>query len=195
MDEKYSSFKSRPIVVGLAGVALAILGFAAWRVVGGEKTEVEIIRSREDRVDLAEEEVVAEIAGAVINPGVFRLAAGSRVEDLIVAGGGLAADADREWIGKHVNKALKITDGLKVFLPRQGEMEKIAYEGLSVSRPGLVDLNRASVSQLESLAGVGEVTARKIVEGRPYVDVGELKLKGVVGVKVFEKIKDQVVVY
>ncbi len=51
------------------------------------------------------------------------------------------------------------------------------------------------MSQLESLAGVGEVTARKIVEGRPYADVGELKSKGVVGVKVFEKIKDQVVVY
>jgi protein involved in polysaccharide export with SLBB domain len=55
-------------------------------------------------------EIVVEIAGAVEKDGVYKLSDGARVEDLLIASGGLSQDADREWIEKTLNRAAKLTD-------------------------------------------------------------------------------------
>jgi competence protein ComEA len=141
--------------------------------------------------------VRVDVEGAVISPGVYNLPEGSRVWDGIILAGGLAASADREWIEKNMNKAAKLIDGGKVYIPEKGEnnntsnisnINKTSEKLLGVTT-GLVNINSATQSELEALPGVGPVTAQKIIDSRPYANLEELKTKKAVGNALFEKIK------
>ena len=108
--------------------------------------------------------VVVQAAGAVVRPGLYRLPPGTRVDDLVTAAGGLAADADAD----RINLAAPLVDGQKVYVPRVGEaVPADAGPGGSPSAaPEPIDLNTASVAQLDALPGVGPSTAQGIVEYR-----------------------------
>ena len=132
--------------------------------------------------------ITVDIEGAVVNPGVYTLPAGSRVEDAITAAGGLESDADEELFAKTMNRAMKLVDGGKIYVP--------SLSSSSLSTLGtvgnLVSVNTASQSELESLPGIGPVTAQKIIADRPYQTLEELIGKKAVGTALFEKIKDKI---
>lgn len=112
-------------------------------------------------------EVVVHVAGAVLRPGVIRLAGAGRVIDAIAAAGGAAPDADLN----QVNLAAKIGDGDRIYVPRAGESPPPAPgAGASTGGPsaqsGPVDLNSGTPEQLDALPGVGPATAKAIVEYR-----------------------------
>jgi competence protein ComEA len=108
--------------------------------------------------------VVAQAAGAVTQPGLYRLPPGSRVDDLVRAAGGLAPDADAD----RVNLAALVTDGEKVYVPRVGEAlpADASSGGAPSSDSQPIDLNTASIAQLDTLPGVGPATAQAIVDYR-----------------------------
>lgn len=108
--------------------------------------------------------VVAQAAGAVTQPGLYRLPPGSRVDDLVRAAGGLAPDADAD----RVNLAALLTDGEKIYIPRVGEAlpADTTSEGAPSSTPQPVDLNTASIAQLDTLPGIGPATAQAIIDYR-----------------------------
>lgn len=107
--------------------------------------------------------VVVHAAGAVGRPGLYRLATGSRVDDVISAAGGLAPDADAD----RINLAAPVTDGERVYVPKVGEAVPADAAGPSSSSPsGPIDLNTATESQLDALPGVGPATAKAIVDER-----------------------------
>lgn len=133
-------------------------------------------------------EAVVHVAGAVMNPGVYRLAAGSRVVDAVLAAGGLQADANSDA----VNLAQVLRDGDRIYLPHAGEPVSIPY-GVTVSPGGAgagtgstaagsatgpIDLNRATAEQLDLLPGVGPSTAAAIISYRdqhgPFSTVDDL---------------------
>lgn len=112
--------------------------------------------------------LVVDVAGAVRRPGLQRLAAGSRVADAIRAAGGVRRGASTAGL----NLARKLVDGEQVFVGAPG-VGGAAPGGVSPGAdggaggpPGPVNLNTATVEQLDALAGVGPVTARRIVEWR-----------------------------
>lgn len=109
-------------------------------------------------------DVVVHAAGAVTVPGVYRLAAGARVADLLDAAGGPAADADIDQL----NLAAPVLDGQRVYVPRVGEVAApAAVDGSGGSTPsGPLDLNTATLEQLEDLPGVGPATAQAIITER-----------------------------
>jgi competence protein ComEA len=126
-------------------------------------------------------EVVVQVAGAVELPGVYHLADGSRVTDLITAAGGPAADADLQAMAL----ASRLTDGQRVQVPHQGEvLPSTATGGAAAAAAGgtvpasPVDLNAASEADLDALPGVGPTTARAIVAYReahgPFHQVDDL---------------------
>jgi competence protein ComEA len=109
--------------------------------------------------------IVVHVAGAVARPGVLRLPDGARVVDAVDAAGGFATDADPS----RVNLAAKVADGQRVYVPRIGEATPVdaALSGPNSTTPtGPVDLNTASIDELDRLPGIGPATAAAIVEHR-----------------------------
>lgn len=195
--EKYSPLvKSNlvPLGVGIIGLILLVSGIIASTAY---KPEEEIIfQSSEDNNKNEKKEIVVDISGAVSSPGVYALEEGSRIKDILILASGLSAEADRDWISKNLNLAQKLSDGSKIYIPAKGEasLSKTSNVGL-VSSEGLININSASSAELESLSGIGPVTASKIIENRPYQAVEDLLNKKILGSKVFEKIKDKISVY
>jgi len=131
--------------------------------------------------------VTVDVEGAVLHPGVYTLPVDSRVEDAITAAGGLESDADEELFAKTMNRAMKLVDGGKIYVPSLSS----SGIGSAGSVSNLVSVNTASQSELDTLPGVGPVTAQKIIDNRPYQTLGELVSKKAVGTALFEKIKDK----
>ncbi len=143
--------------------------------------------------------IVVDVEGAVIKPGVYRLSGDARIKDALIAASGLSLDADRGFVAKTINLAQKLTDGAKVYVPSQNQNAKVKTqnytEGSTISVDSQININTATASELDSLPGVGAVTAQKIIDNRPYADVQDLLKKKVVGNSVFEKIKDKITIY
>ena len=204
--ELFSLYKIPLILTGLGVLFLiAAIGF----FIKLQTSSQEVIFSSESSASAAliKPKIHVDIEGAVISPGVYGMTEGERISDALAIAGGLSADADREWIAKNLNRAAKLVDGGKIYIPSQTEVSsgklenrnlKLENDLGSLSNPsnllgvtiGKVNINNASQSDLEVLPGVGPVTAGKIISGRPYQTIDELKSKKVVGKAVFEKIKD-----
>ncbi len=167
-------------------------------------TKVEILQTSDTKNSGGE--ITAEISGAVINPGVYKLVDGSRIDDLLIVSGGFSADADRVWCDKYLNRAAKITDGQKVFVPSINEHSDVlsAKTGAvdqSVSSTNLTDsnslinINTGSITDLDSLPGIGPVYAQKIIDHRPYSKPEDLVSGGALTQTLYEKIKNLITVY
>jgi competence protein ComEA len=143
--------------------------------------------------------VVVDVEGAVARPGLVRVPPGGRVGDALDLAGGFAPSADLTAAADVLNLAQEATDGLKIVVPAMGD-EPPAAGGAPDGQPttgGLVDLNRATESELDGLPGVGPATIAKIVAAReeaPFRSIDELRSRGVVGEAAFGKLRDLVTV-
>jgi competence protein ComEA len=110
--------------------------------------------------------LVVDVVGAVRRPGLVRLAEGSRVADAIARAGGLRRGAERAG----VNFAAPVSDGQQVVVPQRGAALAAgaagAGAGSAAASTGPVSLSSATAEQLDTLPGVGPVTAQKIVAYR-----------------------------
>ena len=182
----------------LVGVGLFSSKKAGWL---DSSSKVEVLESSTEGQD-GIGGVVVEVAGAVENPGVYQLSEGARIEDALIAAGGISADADREWMEKILNRAAKITDGQKIYIKHIGEesanilgVSSGSGGGLPANSEGVININTASQKELESLWGIGPVTAQNIIEHRPYSSVEELLQKKILKTNVYETNKDRLSVY
>lgn len=179
------------------GIILILLGiFSFTRQPPWSVDKVEILNGAE------EGQILVEISGAVQKPGVYKFTSGARVEELLIASGGLSSEADREWVSRVLNRAAKLTDGQKIFIPERGTTSITPRQssgqagttgGISLS--GLVNINAASQAELEALPGIGPVTAGRIIEGRPYSGVEELLTRKIFKKSVYETNKEKLSVY
>lgn len=139
-----------------------------------------------------------DISGAIKYPGLYKLQPGSRLNDAVLAAGGLIDAADRELI----NLARLIHDGEKVYIPIMGE-EKSRYfefiaEGADSINPGYrtgkININKASLGELQLLPGIGEVKAGQIIEYREahgnFDVIDEITNVPGIGIDTYERIKD-----
>ena len=194
---------AREILLGTGAVFLLVGIGLNLRQRYGQEEGVEIISAEEEvvpTVSVPDQKIWAEVAGSVMGAGVYELEGGARVNDLLVESGGLSAEADREWVEKNLNRARKLKDGEKIYIPKAGEEVpvNIADLGSGGEVKGesneLVNLNTASQTGLESLSGIGPAFAGRIIEYREknggFRDINEVKLVSGIGEKLFEKIKD-----
>jgi len=194
-------FKDRPYLVtlGLLGGLLLVVGVFSVVVISSRTGGEDLVIQKAGEAEELGSKLVADVAGAVIKPGVYELKAGARINEALIAAGGLGEAADREWVEKNLNLAAKVTDGQKIYIPSEGETEKVApLQGKGttlMTRLDLVNINTASSAELDTLWGVGEATAKKIIDNRPYGAVEELLTKKAVKNNVYEAIKDSVSVY
>jgi competence protein ComEA len=142
-------------------------------------------------------QIKIDISGAVTKPGVYSLGMGARVEDALRVSGGLNAEADTEWVAKQVNLAQKLTDGAKLYIPRESEQKNpgiliAGVLGTESTSESIININTASKDRLDELPGVGAITAQKIIDNRPYQRIEELLSKRVLYKSTFEKIKTKI---
>lgn len=207
----------RLALAGLAGVAvLAAAGLILWA--GTPQPQIVLGPDASPSAGLAGQvepgsgeastelpaELLVDVQGAVARPGLHRLAAGSRVGDAIAAAGGYGLQVDIRGAAERLNLAEQLTDGAKIYVPAMGDPTPGAPRtsgspgsGGSVGEitpgGGLIDLNAAGQAELETLPGIGPVTAAKIVAAReeaPFATVDELLAREVVGPATFEKIRN-----
>lgn len=174
-------------LVGLVLIGLGVLFLKAGNLSG---TKVEILNSTKEG-EGAFSEIVVEVSGQVEKPGVYKLPFGSRVEDALILSGGLSSSADRVWVEKSLNRAAKLIDGQKLYIPQKGT-SNLSNTG---NTSNLININTADAKTLDTLPGIGQVYGQSIIEHRPYSNIEELLSKGVLKTGVYEKIKDKITVY
>jgi len=152
------------------------------------------------------EEMVLHIVGAVKNPGIVKIKEGSRIVDVIEAVGGITEDADTSKI----NLAYIVEDGQKIFIPSitdeiTEETEYVTSESgdniIVDDNEGeniMVNINKATQTELETLPGIGPAMALRIIEHREengnFENIEEIKnVKGIGDAK-FENIKKSICV-
>lgn len=187
------------ILIVLSGLILIALGYIFFR--NGElpsSSKIEVLdASSEVKNDVTQ--LVVEISGEVQKPGVYKLPNGSRIDDLLIASGGLSGNADRELVAKNINRAAKLLDGQKIFIPGVSDSTVPLRQGFAgqgeVTNIGLTNINTADLKTLDLLPGIGQVYAQNIIEHRPYSEISELVSKGAMPSNVYEKIKEKISCY
>jgi competence protein ComEA len=197
-------------ILTIVGLILVFLGlFFYYRGNLGGDSQVEIISGGETAGE-SSQKVIVEVSGAVKNPGVYQFESGARVEDAIEKAGGITGEADSEWLEKVINRAAKLVDGQKIYIPKSNEV--LGKQNVTLSAKNLagdqsisggnfsgkekmININTATLAELDSLPGIGQVYGQSIIDHRPYSSIEELVSKGAIKKSVFEKIRDYVVVY
>ena len=166
--------------------AVLVVGVGAWWVVRVPPVPIEstisftstsVARNQESSPDVSlaiSLNIVVHVAGEVKNPGVYTLPSDARMIDAVTAAGGATARADLEVI----NLATPLIDSSQIYVPAKGVaahptfarpqpgINGVVSSSNSASASGLININRASVTELDSLPGVGPSTAQAIVEYR-----------------------------
>src|SRR3954467_4619613 len=137
--------------------------------------------------------VVVDVGGAVRRPGLYRLAQGSRIADALTRAGGATAKADLA----QVNLAAPLAACAQVVVPGRGSGPAAPRAGSAAGPAAPVQLSTATLEQLDSLPGVGPVTAQKILDYRQkhgaFHSADELDAVPGIGPKRLEQLRELVV--
>jgi competence protein ComEA len=164
MDVRIPALSRRQLFGAVAAVVVLLL-LVIRHLGGGSATPaVTPLRAPVRAKPAAAKLLVVDVAGAVRHAGLYRLRSGARIDDAIAAAGGPTAKAQLD----SVNLAAPIADGEQIVVPGRGAAAGVGASppsaGSSPSAP--LDLNSATLEQLEGLPGVGPVTAQKILDYR-----------------------------
>lgn len=148
--------------------------------------------------------IIVDVSGAVLTPAVIELPLESRINDAILAAGGLTKEADISQI----NRAAPLTDGEKIYIPTKQQTAGVDDESFIAgqipndSGPGQtpqinkININQAELSKLQEIPGVGPATAEKIISYRKehglFRKLEDLKKVSGIGDKTFEKMKSYI---
>lgn len=208
--------KKQKIILIFLGI-VAVIGITYYSYTNeknmeiSQENELEVENeTNETNIDEENSEKVATIkvhvSGAVKNEGVYELEEDARIADAIEKAGGVLDTANM----KNVNLASKLEDGMKIYIPKQGEetLENNLEENISnqettlggsgtnsnvENEKGKININKATKEELDTLPGIGESTAQKIIQYREehgsFKNIEELKeVKGIGDAK-YEEIK------
>lgn len=186
----------------LIGFSVLIVIVALLVFVSAQQTEREKINfssqssSASNSAKIAPAKIFVDIAGAVVKPDLYEVSAGARLKDILVLAQGLSAEADRDFFAKTFNLSKILTDQEKIFIPSSAEIKKGQVVGAVAPaiNDNKINLNKASISELEDLPGIGTKTAQKIIDNRPYVNIDDFVNKKIINKSVFEKTKDKIAV-
>lgn len=182
-----------PIILGVVSIFFIIVSLTILIKSVQTSTPITFTSDEATVAGVMRGEVVVDVSGGVAKPGVYTLPSGSRVEEAIAAAGGLSGDVDNDRLAKVVNRAARLSDGAKIYIPTMTgwnpASDETSYNIVAGFHP--VSANAASQLELETLTGIGPATAKKIISGRPYTDLSELVAKKAMGQALFEKLRSQ----
>lgn len=205
--------QKRIFIIGII-IAVGIIAFYVYskdnnyEEISTEEIMVKNETQTEETTDT--EKIVVHIMGAVKNEGIVELNEGARVSDAINSAGGLAEDADMSKI----NLAYVLEDGVKIRIPSINDEpteEYITTDGVEIvesssqttqnggnSKSGLININTANETELDSLPGIGPSIAAKIInyreENGDFASIEDIKNVNGIGDSKFEELKDLICV-
>ena len=182
----YSSLQKR----GLAMIAGLVVVITALFVMRGSSQEVVAAPAPLEIESMAQQTLMVDVAGAVVNPGVYSLPLNARVVEAITAAGGLKKGADTS----DINQARILKDGEQIYVypasTRSGGTSRAA-----VRKNGPIMINRATIKDFESLDGIGPVLANRIVTYRksngPFTAIEDLLKVPGIGQSKFAQFKEK----
>lgn len=136
------------------------------------------------------------VAGAVLQPGIQALQPGSRVEDALIAAGGLLPEANPAVL----NLAAFVEDGERIYVPLTSEPggRNLSTNPFQPVGASLININTASQAELETLPGIGPVTATNIITYREtnggFISIDSILNVPGIGPKTFEEIQNLITV-
>ena len=177
----------------LLALSAIVVTTSAFFVVRGTSQEIEVVAPELTMVESVAQ-VTVDVAGAVINPGVYSLPVNSRVIDAIKAAGDTVKGADVS----DINLARVIKDGEQVYIyppGKAGSSVRTSPQRIKARTSGPIALNRANTKELETLDGIGPVLAARIVAYRsqngPFLTVEDLLKVSGIGSAKFAQFKDK----
>ena len=208
-----------PVLVGAVCVALLVVGITGFGVAQALSTDGYMVTKGDDDAappsdsstivtnEEAPSQVCVFVSGEVMHPDIYYLDEGSRVADAITSAGGFTGEAATDAL----NLARTVVDGEQVAVPSRKEVSVVGTEEVSSNgsttaavsssaqaNAGRVNINTADAATLQTLNGVGESTAKKIVADReangPYKTIEDLKRVSGIGDKKFENLRDSICV-
>ncbi len=185
------------LVMAVVAIAVFSLLLSVWwrQSASSPGVDLEALPAEEETEQNGEESfpdrVVVHVAGEVKDPGVFTLDTGSRVQDALMAAGGGTEEAEVHAL----NLAAELVDGQRVYVPRVGEVEETM--GLAAGSDNQrVNLNTASLDELETLPGIGPALAQRIVDHREanglFRNIEEIKEVSGIGDKRFADMEERI---
>lgn len=185
-DLHYSSLQKR----GLAIIACLVILISALFVLRGSSQEVIAAPAPLEIENISQQTLMVDVAGAVVNPGVYSLPLNARVFEAIKAAGGLKKGADTS----DINQARILRDGEQIYVyPTTTSSGGVARPAMRKNGP--VMINRATVKDFESLDGIGPVLANRIVSYRkingPFAAVEDLLKVPGIGQSKFSQFKEK----
>jgi len=167
-------------------------------------------------------EILVDVGGSVNKPGIYKLPPVARVGDAVLAAGGVRGDASIKYVARNLNLAQRLEDSQKIYIPFEWEVsvsESIEILPLVFSQPttstfaqagspgvssgsastadntngaSLINLNKASSTELDKLPGIGPAHAQRIITNRPYKDFMEFSSKSTVPKSTCDSMKNLV---
>lgn len=195
-------------------VVLAIIILFFWNFLNSkneinsiENNELNVAKtnSTEENSETEENIIVVHVTGEVKNPGIVKVKEGSRIEDIIEAAGGLTENSDIT----NVNLAYLVEDGMKIRIPSNDDEdlssenyissdsgERILIGNDEESNTNIININKATQTDLETLPGIGPSLATRIIEYREqngeFKEIEDIKNVGGIGDIKFDKIKEYI---
>jgi competence protein ComEA len=197
------------IILLAVALVITITALAIYAKNNQVNTDQEIATNNQPEQTLSGE-IFVDVSGAVKKPNIYQINFGARIKEIIDKAGGLSDDADVMFFNRNFNLARIATDQEKIYIPSIMEISDgifvqnqrtLDYTSPTIvstntrpdispsETPSLINLNSATVEELDQLPGIGQATANKIIIYRPYSTIDELLTKKAVNKSVFEKIK------
>ncbi|MEK7597775.1 MAG: helix-hairpin-helix domain-containing protein [Patescibacteria group bacterium] len=198
----------------LLTVALIITITAIFLYINNNEQAVGVGLDRSSDEIVSSNKIFVDVSGAVKKPNLYQVDFGARIKEVIDKAGGLSDEADVIFFNRNFNLARILSDQEKIYVPSISEINNgifvqnqrtldyvLPNMGVINDAPTtntstnnqLINLNSATIEELDQLPGIGQVTANKIIINRPYLTIDELLTKKAVNKSVFEKIKSLIV--
>ncbi len=195
-------------IIGGIVLFLLALGFVVYQ----NKNEQIITNEKEIFVEDAfettqtvEKKIIVCITGEIVHPGTYEMTQGCRVKDLVDVAGGFKDSSETS----RLNLARKLIDEDLVVIPEKQMLQKeslqenseanVKTKSLSLNDNNKINLNTATIQELDSIPGIGKITAEKIIQYRDkkgfFSKIEELMEVDRIGEATFNKIKDYVEIY
>lgn len=204
--DKFVNQNKIPLAIGLVGLVLLIGGIISSGIIPKtfmKSTKIPASAQVYQGASVVSAQIKIDVSGEVKKPGVYDLSRDARIEDAIKAAGGVTESADQKYLSKSINLAQKVSDGMKIYIPKVSEVGQAGSSAIvsqttsevAGAETSLININTGSITDLDILPGVGPVTAQKIIDNRPYNGIEDLLTKKAVTRSTYDKIKEKVVVW